>query len=90
MKTQNNQLERKMLMISCMGNLMIGVVGPIFAVMSTSQAIMLDGIFNLTYFVTGLFTLKVARLVKKGDSEKIKANRLETQFQVFAFSASFL
>ena len=31
---------------------------------------MLDGLFNLTYFATGLFTLRVARLVQRGDDER--------------------
>jgi len=34
------------------------------------EAIMLDGVFNLTYFATGLFTLKVARLIARGDDER--------------------
>jgi cation diffusion facilitator family transporter len=46
------------------------MAGLIAAALSSSQAVLLDGIFNLTYFLTGLFTLRVARLVAKGDDER--------------------
>jgi len=39
------------------------------AVLSGSRAIMLDGLFNLTFFLTCLFTLKIARLVSQGDDD---------------------
>jgi cation diffusion facilitator family transporter len=65
-----NQAERKALIVSATGNLIIGVVGIIFAAVSRSQAIMLDGLFNLSYLATGLFTLKVAALVQQGDDER--------------------
>ena len=45
MNEQEVGLEKKMLLVSSLGNLSIGIVGLVFAVMSTSQAIMLDGIF---------------------------------------------
>lgn len=70
MKSPGDTGERKMLMASAMGNLIIGCVGLTFSVISSSQAILLDGFFNLTYFATGLFTLKVARLVQVGDDER--------------------
>lgn len=62
-------LERKVLLISAWGCLVIGCVGLTFSFVSSSQAILLDGLFNLTYFATGLFTLKVAQLVQRGDDE---------------------
>lgn len=62
--------EKKGLRFSAAGNLLIGVVGVVVAVLSHSQAIMLDGIFNLIYFGTGLFTLKVASLVVRGDDAR--------------------
>ena len=62
--------EQRGLKFSTAGNLIIGLVGIIVAELSHSQAIMLDGVFNLIYFVTGLFTLKVARLVISGDDDR--------------------
>ena len=70
MNDQNSRSEQRVLLTSASGNLVIGVVGIIFAVYSSSQAIMLDGLFNFTYFVTGLFTLKVAKMVLQGDDER--------------------
>lgn len=70
MPNHYNKKERQVLWISAAGNLIIGCVGLVFSVISSSQAILLDGLFNLTYFATGLFTLKVARLVFKGDDER--------------------
>lgn len=49
---------------------MIGIAATLAFFMSDAQAILLDGLFNLTYFVTGLFTLKVARLLRRGESER--------------------
>lgn len=65
--------ERSGLMASTGGNLIIGLVGVVIAMVSHSQAILLDGIFNLTYVVTGLFTLKVASLVQRGDDKLFPA-----------------
>ena len=65
-----SRAERKALILSAAGNLIIGVVGIIIAAVSKSQAIMLDGLFNLSYLATGLFTLKVAALVQQGDDER--------------------
>ena len=62
--------EQTGLRISTAGNLIIGMVGVLIAILSHSQAIMLDGVFNLIYCGTGLFTLKVARLVIRGDDER--------------------
>ena len=70
MNDQKSRSERQVLLISTVGNLVIGLVGILFAVFSRSQAIMLDGLFNLTYFATGLFTLKVAKMVLQGDDER--------------------
>jgi predicted Co/Zn/Cd cation transporter (cation efflux family) len=69
--------EQRGLRISTAGNLIIGLVGIVVAQLSHSQAIMLDGVFNLVYFVTGLFTLKVDRLVISGDGERFPDRSLE-------------
>ncbi|MCP1312868.1 MULTISPECIES: cation diffusion facilitator family transporter [unclassified Halomonas] len=49
--------------------LLIGVVGIIATLASNSQAILLDGLFNLVYFVVALVTLKVSRLASQPDSD---------------------
>ena len=70
MPTTSLKLEKKYLKISALGNVLVGCVGITIAIVSSSQAILLDGLFNLTYFATGLFTLKVASLVAGGDDER--------------------
>ncbi len=70
MQTEALQLEQRTLKIAASGNLLMGVVGGAAAVFSGSQAILLDGLFNLTYFATGLFTLRVAQLVAGGDDDR--------------------
>jgi len=52
---------------------LIGCVGLTFTVITRSQAILLDGLFNLIYFGTALFSIKVARLVQRGDDERFPA-----------------
>ncbi len=44
MNDQNNRSERQVLLISAVGNLVVGVVGFLFAVLSSSQAILLDAV----------------------------------------------
>ena len=70
MKEDSQARERKYLLLSCGGNVLVGCVAIAVAFSSSSQAILLDGLFNLTYFATGLFTVKVASLVARGDDER--------------------
>ena len=70
MDASNLRLEKKYLLISAFGNVLVGGIGIVVAAVSSSQAILLDGLFNLTYFATGLFTIRVASLVAGGDDER--------------------
>jgi predicted Co/Zn/Cd cation transporter (cation efflux family) len=70
MKTDALKKEKRFLKMSSLGNFLIGCAGITVAVVSSSQAIMLDGLFNLTYCASGLFTVKVASLVAGGDDER--------------------
>jgi len=62
--------EKRYLKISALGNVLVGCIGIVVAAVSSSQAIMLDGTFNLTYFATGLFTIKLTSMVAGGDDER--------------------
>ena len=53
--------EKRYLKMSVAGNVLVGCVGIAVAAFSSSQAILLDGLFNLTYFAMGLFTVKSER-----------------------------
>ncbi len=70
MNPETAKAEQRYLWIAAVGNLIIGCVALVFAVVASSQAILLDGLFNLTYCVAGFVTIKVARLVQRGDDER--------------------
>lgn len=61
--------EKRGLLVSVFGSLIVGCAGVVFWILTGAEAIMLDGVFNLTYFVTGLFALKVARLIRAGEND---------------------
>lgn len=62
--------ERRALLLSTIMSLVMGTVGVSFAVLTGSGAILLDGLFNLTYFIVALATVRVARLSTRPDSEE--------------------
>lgn len=62
--------ERRFLRLSAGGNFTLGVVGVGFASVTNSQAIMLDGLYEVIYFVAALFTLRVAQLVHREDDDR--------------------
>lgn len=49
--------------------LLVGSVGVTMAMTSNSRAILLDGMFNLTYFLVALVTVRVASLAQRPDDE---------------------
>lgn len=61
--------ERRLLILSAGGNLTSAALGVSFAALTSSQAILLDGLFDVTYFIAALFTIKVAGLVTREDDE---------------------
>lgn len=61
--------EKQGLITSVVGALFVGINGVVFYLLTGAEAILLDGLFNLTYFVTGLFAIKVSKMVLKGDDE---------------------
>jgi predicted Co/Zn/Cd cation transporter (cation efflux family) len=69
MKNSKTESERRLLWISAFGSLAGAILGLIFSVLTASQAILLDCLFGITYFLISLFTLKVARLIQRGDDE---------------------
>ena len=63
-------IERRGLLTSVVGAVVVATNGLVFGLLTGAQAILLDGFFNLTYFATGLFTIKVANLLRRGDDEQ--------------------
>lgn len=68
-----DKAENKGLKISAIGAVIVGCVGVAFSKLTGSQAILLDGAFNLVYFVVSLLTLKVSKLVFLGEDERFPA-----------------
>ena len=67
---QNNlALEKRALIVSVIGALVMAGLGIGFSLVTQSNAILLDGIFSLIGFTAGLIALRVSRLVQQPDDE---------------------
>lgn len=62
--------ERGALALSAGAALCLGLAGVAMAAITGSGAILLDGLFNLCFFVTALLTLRVAVLVSRPDDDR--------------------
>lgn len=62
--------EHQALVVSASAAFVIGSVGLLFAMISGSQAVLLDGAYNLCFFVAALLTLRVARLLQRPDDRR--------------------
>ncbi len=62
--------ETAALKMSAIGSLAIGAVAMVFARLTESHAIALDGLFNLAYGGTGVFALWVSRTLPRGDDRR--------------------
>lgn len=69
MSDETAAAEKKYLTITAISSAVLGCIGVGFSFVAESQAVLLDGLFNLVYFIAGLFTLKVAQLVRRGDDQ---------------------
>ncbi len=63
--------ELKALKLSLTGSLVFAVLGLSFAIYTGSQAILLDGIWDVLAFVLGIFALKISSLLAKPASDKM-------------------
>ena len=67
-----NKTEQTALKWSAYRQSFMGILGIVFALLTRSEAILLDGFFSFIGFVMGLLTLRVARLVLQPDDEKFQ------------------
>jgi cation diffusion facilitator family transporter len=67
--TDHEQLEKRGLVLSIVGALFMAALGFGFAVLTSSDAVLLDGFFSLIGFAVGLVSLRVASLVRRPDDE---------------------
>jgi cation diffusion facilitator family transporter len=70
--TDSSTLEQQALKLSIVGALGMAALGILFAALTGSEAVLLDGLFSLIAFAMGIFSLKVARLITKPDDEKFQ------------------
>ena len=61
--------EQKILLYAAIGQLFFAALGIVFAFLTDSAAIMLDGFFSLIGFGISLLTIRVARWVQQPDDE---------------------
>lgn len=61
--------ELRALRFSAIVSLVMAILGISFWIMADSAAVLLDCLFNFSYMITGLLTLKVADLVKRPDND---------------------
>lgn len=62
--------ERRGLILSAVMALLLGCLGLVLSVVTGSQVILLDGLFNLIYCVMAFFSVRVAALLAVPDNEK--------------------
>jgi len=67
--TDNETLEKRGLWLSILGALFMAGLGIGFAILTSSDAVLLDGLFSLIGFAIGLVSLRVATLVRRPDDE---------------------
>jgi cation diffusion facilitator family transporter len=65
--TTSDSAERRGLRLSILGALGMAVLGVAFAILTASDAVLLDGVFSLIGFAIGLLTLRVAKMVRRPD-----------------------
>lgn len=68
-KRDSHATEQKALRLSVWGAVLMAVLGIGFTLLTSSEAILLDGLFSLVNFAVGLVTLRVATLVRLPDDD---------------------
>ena len=74
--------ETSALVLSAAAALLLGIAGVTAALATGSRAILLDGLFNLCFFVTALCALRVARLLTRPDDERYPYGYLSRRFHI--------
>ncbi|TWU21849.1 cation diffusion facilitator family transporter [Bythopirellula polymerisocia] len=67
--SDTHNLEQRGLWLSVAGALFMAALGIGFAIVTSSDAVLLDGLFSLVGCVVGLMALRVASLVKRPDDD---------------------
>ena len=64
-----NKLEKRALNFSVWGNVFMVIIGVGFAIVSASEAIMLDGLYSFIHLLIALLTLRVSKLVMRPSND---------------------
>ena len=64
-----DQAERRAIILSIWGNLIAAILGLSFAYFTNSEAVLIDGVYSLIFFVMALLSLKVSQLVQRPDND---------------------
>lgn len=67
---KNMKSEKQSLILSTVASLMVGILGITFSIITNSGVILLDGVFNISYFVTAIITLRILNIIKRPDDDK--------------------
>jgi cation diffusion facilitator family transporter len=65
-----NKLEKRALNFSVWGNVFMVAIGVGFAIVSASDAIMLDGLYSFIHLLIALLTLRVSKLVMRPSNDE--------------------
>ena len=68
----NDSSERTALILSIVGALLMTLLGGGFYLLTDSEAILLDAVFNAITFAMAILTLKVSKLVQGAESERFQ------------------
>ena len=64
----NKNLEHRSLHISAVGALIMAILGVYYGIKTSSEAILLDGLFSVTSFFIAILTLKAVKLISEPES----------------------
>jgi cation diffusion facilitator family transporter len=82
--------ENRALTLSAAAALMLGVMGVVVSLATGSGAILLDGAFNLSFFVTALATLRVVRLLQRPDDHDYPFGYLQFEPMINTVKAALI
>jgi cation diffusion facilitator family transporter len=69
-RAEKIEAERRGLQLSILGSVFMAVLGLVFAALTDSRAVLLDGLFSLIGAAVGVVAMRVAVLVRRADDDR--------------------
>ena len=69
MMQNTDRAERRAILLSIWGNLIAALLGLLFAFLTNSEAVLIDGVYSLISFAVALLSLRVSELVQRPDND---------------------